>query len=255
MGDVDLGGARLCATLQAGAEFVTLACGVGAVENAADQVSDRILFDLRAVLGPVGLHDPGFGDLSFDHETEPLPEILDDGPDLLGRLGHDQPALAAGSIDSHFVDFRQYRRGSGPRRAAALGVVGRESRRTTRAPFRDLIALLASRRGQIRRDLERREFLLGLVIDLCGIEQRAAASERKRCRDGGGAVPRHPAFPSTTRRPLAGVTSAWRMASLTISWNCCESGVSGRRIPMPISPIWATAHFTGIGFASTKSLV
>ncbi len=231
MGDVDLGGVGLCAALQASTEFVALACGVGSVENAADQVSNRILFYLCAVFGPVGLHDSGFGDLGFDHEAEPLPEILDDRPHLLGRLRHDQPALASGSIDPHFVDFRQDRARSGPRRAAALGVVGRKSRRTARAPFRDLIALLATRCGQIRRDLERREFLLGLVIDLRGIEQRAAAGKREpqHCRGGGGAVPRHPAFPSTARRPLAGVTSAWRMASLTISWNCCESGDLGHR--------------------------
>src|SRR5882762_2671736 len=257
VGDIDLGGVGLCAALQTRAEFVALAGGVGSVENAADQVSNRILFDLCAIFGPVGLHDPGFGDLGFDHEAESLPEILDDGPDLFGRLRHDQPALAAGSIDPHFVDFRQDRGRSGPRCAAALGVVGRKSRRPGRAPFRDLIALVTSRRGQVGRNLERRELLLGLVIDLRGIEQRAAAGKRQpqHCRDDGAAVPRHPAFPSTTRRPLAGVTSAWRMASLTTSWNCCESGVSGRRMPMPISPICATAHFTGIGLASTKSFV
>src|SRR5207245_856052 len=219
VGDVDFGGVGLRPVFQSGAEFVALAGGVSSFENGADQVADRIVFDLRAVFGPVGFHHASFRDLGFDHETEPLPEILDDGPHLLGRLRHDQPALAAGSIDPHFVYFRQYRGRSGPRRAAALGVVGRKSRRTGRAPFRDLIAFVTSRRGQVWRDFERREFLLGLVIDLRGIEQRAAPGKREpqHCRDGGGAVPRHPAFPSTTRRPATGVTPAWRMASLPTS--------------------------------------
>src|SRR6185503_11115170 len=207
---------------------------------------------------PVGFHDTSFGNLGLDQETELLPEILDHGPDLLGRLRHDQPALAAGPIEPNLVDFREDRARSGPGCAAALGAVGRESRRPGRGPLRDLIAVVTGRRGQVRRNFERRELLLGLVLDLRRIEQGAAAAgkgQREHCRDCGAAGSGHPAFPSTTRRPLAGVTSAWRMASLTTSWNCCESGMSGRRMPMPISPICATAHLTGIGFASTKSFV
>src|SRR5258705_6955522 len=43
-----------------------------------------------------------------------------------------------------------------------------------RVPLGNLIALVASRRGQVGRNFERRGLFFGLVLDFRGIEQRAA---------------------------------------------------------------------------------
>src|SRR5687767_13426794 len=48
-------------------------------------------------------------------------------------------------------------------------------------------------------------------------------------------------------------TPASRMAFSTAARRASLSGVSGRRIPPAINPIRSAAHFTGIGFGSTKS--
>ena len=45
---------------------------------------------------------------------------------------------------------------------------------------------------------------------------------------------------------------ACSMAPRSRSWKDEESGVSGRRIPLPIMPISCSTHFTGIGLASTN---
>src|SRR5690349_19345447 len=256
--DVYLGGVGLCATLEARSELVALGRRERPVDDLADQVPDRVLRDLCAVLRPVGLHHPGLGHLGLDHETVALPEILDDGPDLLRRLWNDQPALARGALDPYLVDLRENPARTRARSIRALRVVRRE-RGPGRLDVGDLVPVVARGRAQVRGNLQRRELSLEfLVFDLVRLEKtRSARAERQRQRgrECGRAVSPHPAFPSTTRRPLEGLMSAWRMASLTTSWNCGERGVRGRRMPMPMSPIWATAHFTGMGFASTKSLV
>jgi len=86
MGDVDFGSVGLCAALQAGAELVALAGGVGSVENAAIRlrIGSSLIF---ARFSAQSVPHAGFRDLGFDHEASPCQKSLTTGQTFSGGSG------------------------------------------------------------------------------------------------------------------------------------------------------------------------
>src|SRR4029079_19262657 len=122
-----------------------------------------------------------------------------------------------------------------------------------------LIPIVVQRRGEVRRQLERRAGGGGLVVETLaeGLRrQRFATGEQD---DGHCSKRRHPrrAYEKSIHHEYtfnAGSARhpASRSAARTASWNRGESGVSGSRISLWIKPISESVHCTGIGFSSTN---
>src|SRR6185437_6853063 len=74
------------------------------------------------------------------------------------------------------------------------------------------------------------------------------AAAQQRCRGN-----QHQCSIKTHAARSSRVTPAVRIARSTVSWCAAGNSTNGRRIAFPMRPILATAHFTGMGFASTNS--
>src|SRR5450759_950393 len=220
MTDVNLGRAGLSAALQAGAELVALPCRIYGIDHLAEQVAYRIIGDLGAVLGPVGLHHPDLGQFRFHQKTQPLPELPYHRPDFFRSLRYHQPALGASTLDAHLGHVGQELRGARAYRAAALGVVGGQSRRTLGIDVGHGVSVVARGGRQVRRYLQSGQLARSLVFYFFTLEDvRHAAAASEQCeQDEINDFTLHTALPSIKRRPLFTCMPAWRMASLTI---CC----------------------------------
>jgi hypothetical protein len=97
--DEDLDRVGLGAALDARLELVLLVGRIEDVDELANGSADEVAWDLRAVLGEVGLHQPDLRVLDGEHEARLLPELARGVPCLLRRGLHHQPALVAGTHD------------------------------------------------------------------------------------------------------------------------------------------------------------
>jgi hypothetical protein len=107
MADEDVGRSGRAARFQTCAELVPLGRRIDRINDLAEEVANEILRNLGAVLGPVGLHHAGIGQIELDDEAGFLPEVLDRSPELVGRAFGDQPALVTRAFDARVVDRRQ----------------------------------------------------------------------------------------------------------------------------------------------------
>src|SRR6266436_5246766 len=138
-------------------------------------------------------------------------------------------------------------------RQIQAGVLG-SRRRRRQLDGGDHESVLGIGRIQAFRDFERR-YLRSLLIFLPDMTIRvqpahdvAAGQQRRRRKKYDDSLKTQAACSSS-------VTPAARMARKTASWCTGARSTNGRRMALPIRPILATAHFTGIGLASTnKSL-
>ena len=161
MGQIDLGRPGLSAPLQAHPEFVAGAGVVEGTERAAEEVTDEIGGNAGPVLGPFGLHDADARIFQLHQPTVGDPEIADHRPDIVHRILHQQPFLAAVAQHPDLVRLRQnlaptrrtQRRGDGPTTLA--GVVGKAGRTAGRRPqIGDHHVVVNARGGQVRRHFQ-----------------------------------------------------------------------------------------------------
>jgi len=115
------------------------------------------------------------------------PEVLDLWPERLGRAPDHQPALGAGALDTHRVGRDQHIAGATRHcgLACAIGLVGRIGSHTARRDIGHGEAVVAPRRGEVGRNLERTlDLARALVVDALGFEQGAGTTaERQRQRE------------------------------------------------------------------------
>src|SRR4051812_153021 len=253
--DVHLGRLAVRGAIEPGAVLVALRSRIEGIERLAEEATHAALRQAGAAFRPFGLHDAELRQLELDEEAVLLPELAHQRPELLRRLVYHQPALRAGALDAHVLGLRQQRRGRRRRprlRVATLRLVIGERRRRL-AGFRDDVAVVARGRCQIGRHLERRQRRGGLVLDLAfhPFVDARAATEQEHARENRNPLLHQLPRPSTTRNPGKAIPASCS-ASRTVSWNFSASGDSGSRRPYSIMPICASAHFTGIGFASTN---
>src|SRR5256885_2351723 len=177
--DVDLARFAVSRAIEARAELVALRSRIELVERLAEEPTRPALRHARAALRPLGLEHADLGQLELDEEAVFLPEVAHQRPELLRRLVDHQPALRARTLDLHVLGLRQERRRGGRLLLAPLRLVARERRRRL-AGLRHDVAIVARRRGEIRRHLERRQPRRRLVLDLPfhPLVQRRAASEQ-----------------------------------------------------------------------------
>src|SRR5450631_706098 len=130
----------------------------------------------------------------------------------------------------------------------------RTRRRRRQLDGGDHESVLGIRRIQAFRDFERRYlhslliFLPDMAIRVQPAHDVAAGQQRRRAKKYDDSLKAQAACSSS-------VTPAARMARKTVSWCIGARSTNGRRTAPPMRPILATAHFTGMGLASTnKSL-
>nr|GEU28413.1 hypothetical protein [Tanacetum cinerariifolium] len=180
MADVDFAGA-VGAAFDAGAELVALARRIDRIEDLADRVTNEILRDLGAVLGPVGFHDAGGRQFLRQFKTGIFPELGQLRPQLLGRLLDHQPALVAVALDLDVVDRRGHH-GAHGRLARHHGSAGAGRSRTRSvvagsgghaiARIGLGVAAVFLQLGQIGRHVQRGRFLGALVVDFIVADNR-----------------------------------------------------------------------------------
>src|ERR1700682_1636653 len=250
MADENLDRARFRTTLDAAAKLVALVGIVAEAQVLAGESLKKILRQVGAILGPIGFHDAKTGLLDRYHETVLGPEFAQCRPRRFLRCLHDQPALAARARNACV-------RTHGQKLGRTAGCTrGRDARCGA-----DLIAVVVGRRGEIRRHFERGDASGRLVVDFLAQRQgHGLAAGKHRCgNDGRHRRARHATQQLCTQHSIPPQNShrqpASRSAVRTMSWYGAASGVSGSRSGPPIRPISASAHLTGIGLASTNSLV
>src|ERR1700676_680822 len=250
MADENLDCAWFRAALDSAAKLVALVSIVGEAHILAAESLKKILRQVGAILGPIGFHDAKSGLLDCNHKPVLGPEVAQCRPRRLLRRLYDQPALAARSRKARVRAYRQN-----------LGWLARRTRGgdTRRGGY--LIAAVVRRRGEIRRHFQHGRAAGRLVVNFLAQRHGHGLAAGKQCsrNDAGHRQARHATQQFFIQHSIPPQIfhrqPASRSAVRTMLWYDAASGVSGNRSVPPIRPIAAIAHLTGIGLASTNSLV
>ena len=181
MAHVDFDRTRFRPLLNPRTELVAQAGFINAIQHPPNRATHKIQRNFRAILGPIGFHDPHIGQFALHHESGFKPELFGTYPHAIGRGFHHQPALIAGTFDACGFNLWQYATGTSRGRTAftAVGGIRRRLRIGNYEP------VIGNGAGEIGRHFQRRNFAaLGFVIRPLVRRERTTTGQKQRGNSG-----------------------------------------------------------------------